>query len=379
MLKILHRYLGLTVGGVYALLGLTGSILVFDHSIDEALNSDIYYIAERGDPLPLQQLLDGALASMAGGDRIVYIEIPIAAGRAYRFFSKNAIGDRLEIFINPYTGDVIDTRIWGNYFASFIYDLHSNLVSGSAGHFVIGIVGLVILLMLLSGLYRWWPKSRRWRSALLAKGRAAPIRRHFDLHRLTGAYMAVFLIVSATSGVYLCFPGQFKAVVAWALPVAAPEAVTIAAPSPSTNLAAGTVMGLDLTLDLDQAIALGKDVFPLATLSRVYPPATAYDPIKLRFSQPTEVSRRVGRSEVWVDPYRNTVVAVKDPINSAVGDRFLYWLFPLHNGEAFGLIGRCFVFVLGFIPPILFVSGFLLWRKKRMNLLNNHRGGIRRR
>lgn len=365
MLKILHRYLGLTVGGVYALLGLTGSILVFDHSIDEALNSDIYYIAERGDPLPLQQLLHGALAGMAGGDRIVYIEIPIAAGRAYRFFSKNATGDRLEIFINPYTGDVIDTRIWGNYFASFIYDLHSNLVSGSAGHFVIGIVGLVILLMLLSGLYRWWPKSPRWRSALLAQGRAAPIRRLFDLHRLTGAYMAVFLIVSATSGVYLCFPGQFKAVVAWALPMAAPEAVTIAAPSPNTNLAASTVMGLDLTLDLDQAIALGKDVFPLATLSRVYPPAAAYDPIKLRFSQPTEVSRRVGRSEVWVDPYRNTVVAVKDPINSAVGDRFLYWLFPLHNGEAFGLIGRCFVFVLGLMPMTLFVSGCLLWSKRK--------------
>ncbi|WP_373091913.1 PepSY-associated TM helix domain-containing protein [Zhongshania sp.] len=377
MLKFLHRYLGLTVGSVYALLGLTGSILVFDHSIDEALNSDIYFIAERGNPLSLQLLMQRAQVRLADGGRIVFIEIPNTAGRAYRFFSKSAADDRLEIFVNPYTGEVIDTRIWGNYFTSLIYDLHSNLVSGSLGHVIVGIVGLVVLLMLLSGLYRWWPKKRRWRSALLAQGRAAPIPRLFDLHRLTGAYMAVFLIVSATSGVYLCFPGQFKAVVAWALPVADPEAVTIAAPSPGTNPAAGTA--LDLGRNVDTAIALGKGAFPMATLSRVYPPATANDPIKLRFSQPGEVNRRVGRSEVLVDPYRNTIVTVKNPFNAPVGDSVLYWLFPLHNGEAFDLLGRCFVFVLGFVPPILFGSGLLFWRKRQQTRLKIRRTACRAR
>jgi uncharacterized iron-regulated membrane protein len=37
----------------------------------------------------------------------------------------------------------------------------------------------------------------------------------------------------------------------------------------------------------------------------------------------------------------------------------------IHNGAAFGLIGRLFVFAAGFAPLALFISGGIMWLKKR--------------
>tara|TARA_R100001377_G_scaffold76605_1_gene53580 strand:+ start:1124 stop:1270 length:147 start_codon:yes stop_codon:yes gene_type:complete len=39
--------------------------------------------------------------------------------------------------------------------------------------------------------------------------------------------------------------------------------------------------------------------------------------------------------------------------------------FPLHNGDALGLVGPKLVFISGFLPAILFVTGLYIWWRKR--------------
>lgn len=46
--------------------------------------------------------------------------------------------------------------------------------------------------------------------------------------------------------------------------------------------------------------------------------------------------------------------------------KFLAWLFPLHNGEAFGLTGRWLLCVSGFIPTVLFATAIRMWWLKRL-------------
>ena len=43
----------------------------------------------------------------------------------------------------------------------------------------------------------------------------------------------------------------------------------------------------------------------------------------------------------------------------------LRWQHPLHSGRAFGFWGRAAVFVSGFVPLVLLITGFMIWRRKR--------------
>ena len=68
---------------------------------------------------------------------------------------------------------------------------------------------------------------------------------------------------------------------------------------------------------------------------------------------------------VWLDQYSGAVLKVRDWRNFTAGDTFVAWLFPLHNGEAFGLTGRGIVCVTGFAPLVLYVTGIRMWWLKR--------------
>jgi uncharacterized iron-regulated membrane protein len=69
--------------------------------------------------------------------------------------------------------------------------------------------------------------------------------------------------------------------------------------------------------------------------------------------------------QIWVDPYDGTILAVNDPHQYTAGQKFLEWQYPLHSGEAFGLPGRIFVLILGFVPLLLYVTGLIRWLQKR--------------
>ncbi len=84
----------------------------------------------------------------------------------------------------------------------------------------------------------------------------------------------------------------------------------------------------------------------------------------VRFWQKGEPSRRFPQSYVWVDQFSGKVLGVQDGLSGSASDKILRWLFPLHGGEAFGLPGRIFMVVLGFVPAVLYVTGFVRWRKK---------------
>jgi len=47
------------------------------------------------------------------------------------------------------------------------------------------------------------------------------------------------------------------------------------------------------------------------------------------------------------------------------GDTFLLWQRMLHEGSAFGGVGRFATFFGGLLPPLLMVTGFIMWLQRR--------------
>ena len=78
-----------------------------------------------------------------------------------------------------------------------------------------------------------------------------------------------------------------------------------------------------------------------------------------------EVYRSETKRLVAVDQYTGRILQIQDPHEFTAGERFLEWQFPLHTGEAFGDAGRVLIFVMGFVPALLYLTGVIRWLQKR--------------
>ena len=69
---------------------------------------------------------------------------------------------------------------------------------------------------------------------------------------------------------------------------------------------------------------------------------------------------------VSVDQYSGAIVDVRAPdTRRSAGETFIDWQWPLHSGKAFGWGGRLVVFVAGLSCPVIYVTGLLMWWRKR--------------
>lgn len=121
-------------------------------------------------------------------------------------------------------------------------------------------------------------------------------------------------------------------------------------------------------LSIEQVVSLAQQVFPTGELRYIGVPYEDADIYHLALRQIGEVGESNGQSQIWLDQYSGKVLRVHDWNRFTGGETFLAWLFPLHNGEAFGLTGRWIVFIAGFVPLLLYITALRMWWLKRQAL-----------
>jgi len=353
----IHLYIALTVGFMFAFSGLTGSLLVFYQDIDEYLNPELLTVELGNDYAPLSDIIAVAQASMPGESNLqrVYFPRHVQAAIKLRFSSIKVVkGDWVEVMINPYTGEILGQREYGSYLMSFLYKLHYTLLSGDTGKSIIGGMGLLLLTSLLSGLYLWWPRLSKLFQALSFKRSISQFRFIYDLHKTLGIYISIVVIAIAFSGVYMIFPNYVKPLVALAFPLA-----EIAAMPSSISAEAK-----DIKSGIDEISKTAHDLFPQAKLQRIHFSTSVDGTYQFIMRQPGEIRKTSGSTQLWISSHNGEVVAIQKPQSMSTGDTFINWMFPLHNGEAFGLAGRIVVFVAGICLIILYITGLMVWWRK---------------
>jgi len=355
----IHRWTGLSAGLVFALLGLSGSLLVFYPEIDLWLNP-IQQV--RPGPAPdfsLQQALDALHRQHPSLDGPWRLEMPIADGRPInaRYARPAESTGRsfapLMVTLDPETLRPTSSRIWGDYGMTWLYNLHYTLLWDKPGRYAVGVVGLCSLLSLLSGLYLWWPSARRWRAALKPQIRSGSVRATYDWHVLSGSYGLLLLLVLGFTGAMLALPEYARPLVNDLSPLGQ-------MPHPHSLPHAGEAM-----IDADRAVAAARAELPGGVLRWLETPTGETGCYRITLWQPGDPGYRFPHSNVWIDAYSGRVLAVHDSRRQSAGDTFLAWQHPLHNGEAFGLPGRILACLAGLLPPLLWITGLVRWQQKR--------------
>ncbi|GAA4436320.1 PepSY-associated TM helix domain-containing protein [Bremerella cremea] len=351
-----HRWLGLTVGLLFVLLGLTGSFLVFHHAIDAWLEPDLLRVEPSGEPRPLAEVFDVARSVGQQDGRVLkFADAPREKDRVWTvWFQSDAVpGSPFHhVYVDPYTAEVTGQRVRGTYLVTWLYLLHIQLLAGHNGEIVVGLTGIVLLVSIVSGLYLWWPLWKHsWRSAFAIRSGS---RLMFDLHKTPGIASVPFLMVIAFTGVYMVFPG-------WFTPVG--KLFSTKEPKPAVKLKSQPSDNA-IPITVDRAVELGLAALPESKLNRIHFPTKPDSVFMIRARQPGDIRQWMGSSRAWVEQYSGEVLSVRDIREQDAVDTFFAWQFPLHNGEAFGLVGRWCVFVVGFLPAMLYGTGFWLWWRK---------------
>ena len=361
-----HLCLGLFIGALLVVFGLTGSILVFWQEIDEWLNPALLTV-EAPPPgqeayRPLGEMLAAALQASPYGSRVIQIYGPESTEGVFAVYAEQPSKAWARIFVDPYRARVTGVRAYGaaewvpSSFMDVVFALHYTLFLGEIGVTLAGIAAVLLTLSLLTGILVWWPRAGQWRQAFVIRRPMTPFRFWFDLHKTVSLYLCVALGAVLLSGVDMNLNGPYV----WMVQLFSP-ATRGPAQAPTSTPAPGQA-----PIGAERAVAIAAEIYPEGELSAVGMPDSETGVYLVGRRHVPGLSAFWSERQVAIDQYSGAILDVRDPTNrQSAGETFLDWQWPLHSGQAFGMTGRLLVFFSGLASPVIYATGFLMWWRKR--------------
>ena len=359
--RIAHLWAGVGLGLWIVMLGLTGSALVYQHSLRQILEHE-RKIKPGLPALSIEQLL--AHVHQQRPDLIVLaidgMEYQDSAWEMLIRPVKATQKDKHSrwLLVDPGTGEIRGIQSSVGTFMGVLAQLHYNLLSGEIGLKMNAFAGGLAIFFSSTGLTLWWRGRAKWKNGLRIKFRGASSRvRNFSLHSAIGFYSSLFLATAGLSGIYFATPRPFLSAAAMlhgrSLSVMKdlldpPDSVT--APGIPDAPANGVV-----------AVALAQ--FPTSQLSEIEIPIRLTDAWQFHFFSHGVVD--VGNAElVSVDRRSGRVLAARRTEDLPVAVRAAIMLRPIHYGILGGNFTKILWVLLGLTPAVLFVTGIIIWRKR---------------
>ena len=361
-----HLFLALSVGFIFAVLGLTGSLCVYREELDTLLNPQLVVEEVKGEQQSLDQIMTAVRAVHPDRYGEWTLEMPSSPqGMITVWFDKprETYFERyapLMVSVNPYTAEVVASRFWGQTLSTWLLDFHSQLHFGDNGWKIIGYCGLLLLISVCSGLYLWWPGSQKVLSVLSIRLTQGWISLVFDLHRLIGLLFAPALLVLAFTGVQLSFPTVLEKL----------SGTTGMAHGETGRPIVSTAIPNDHPTLIDTVEFIARGSFPKAELRRVTTPDGNSGVYRVNLRQQGEANQRHPYTTVWVDRWSGQVKEVRDPATFNASQTLITWLWPVHTGEALGAWGRFAWFLTGQGLFFLYVSGLIRWLYRKGKIQN---------
>jgi uncharacterized iron-regulated membrane protein len=370
----LHIWIGLILGIPFAALGVTGSVLVYEQQIDDAL-SPAPVASARGDMKGPQAIIDAAMAARPGA-RALILSWPQEAGDPAMVRLTTGGGRDAavtQIYIDPVSLAVLDAREgFRSSFLRTVHDIHgSMMIGGREGRATIGWLGAGMLLLGLTGIVLWWPRKNRWKDAYGVKRGATGWLFYRQVHGTAGITAWLLFIVLSFTGIAIAFPQTISSMVRTTL-AEGPSTIPVQGPG-APQIRVQPVEGVRAA-DADKALELAFQAAPDAHPVNMFLAQGKDQPIRVNML-PNGSAEGAPTTSVAVDPYRGEVVNVRDPWAGDLGDAVMTWLRPLHTGRGTNEIYKFAIFVVGLLPPLFGVTGTLMWWVKRRARVQARRSG----
>lgn len=352
-MKTIHLYLGFSFGLVFLFLGLTGAGLVYKERIQSLYQPklDENYIDQ--DYLNLNQL-EESLSDQFDQLEVRSLTIPHDPQGYYLFAIKYVEAGSTQyqrLWVNPTNAETAAVIQDPSILLTWIYQLHSGEILSDTGYIMVGIAGVGVLILLLTGVVSWWPGLVRIRRSLVIPAKASATVIYSRLHRISGLLLIPMFLVIVVSGVLLVFREEL--ITPWQSKPAVESGHRQSATKPCVS---STLTNIQRT---------AENQFPDAYVNYIKLPRNQKRPIEVTLQHDNEVPSILGLTKVYIDTHCAAVVGTVDGRQLSLRESLLEHVLALHNGSYFGIMGRLMFVVLGFAPLIFVITGLLSWLNRR--------------
>lgn len=355
----IHLWLGLASGLVVLFLGSTGCILAFQREI-EMLTVPWQYVS----PQSTDVIVPSQLHRIAGAQLPGKYAHSVTYGKKDKAAVVTFYHDAPEyyylVYINPYTGKVLQVKNMNNDFFRIIVDGHFYLwLPPTIGKPIVASATLIFLVMMISGIVLWWPKNKAARKQRFSVKWNAKWRRvNYDLHNVLGFYMTWFAVFIAITGLVWGFEWVSKSIY-W---IASDGKQPIAFYAPVSGSARTPAAAPE-----DRAFEKMKQLYPLVATIEVHLPDND--------SAAIECAANPDEGTYWKTDYRyfDRYTLEEIPVTHAFGrlqhtstaDKIARMNYDIHVGAIWGLPGKILAFCASMLAASLPVTGFLIWKGRK--------------
>lgn len=207
-----HFYAGLFVAPFMIILAVTGMMMMYIGYVD-GRDGEKITVPVGVERLAVSEQAAAALASIPDSSLVEWLK-PRTDANVSVFRVRH--GDiQSMVAVDPYTGDVVDTWVRRDGWYDFADGIHSDLLLGTTGDRILEIAAGFGIVLVITGLYLWWPRDRGLLRSLLPDLSKHGREKWRELHASFGILVSVFLILFLITGMSWTGIWGSKLVQAW--------------------------------------------------------------------------------------------------------------------------------------------------------------------
>lgn len=372
-----HFYAGLFCLPFVLWLACTGSIYLFKPQIEAWLDRPYDRIDAQAPRVAPSIQVAAALAVVPGGVLNAY-ELPASQTSAARVLVGRG-DDLVRVYVDPTNGHVLHHVVEDERLMRRIFYLHGELLMGDRGSMLVELAASWAIVMILSGLYLWWPRGKGLAGVLYPRLRERGRLFWRDLHAVAGVWVALLALTLLVSGLPWAksWGGMLKEVRRFGSTTqVAQDWTTGRSDELAKRRAANTAMDDMADMPGMGHMAGSRTAVDLQALDRLVPTVAGLQlPPPVLIAPPSKADTGwTGRSDTQNRPKRLTlrldgatgqVINRKDFAQGAFLDRAIGYGVAAHEGQLFGwpnqLLGL--FTALGLITVT--ISGFVMWWRRK--------------
>jgi uncharacterized iron-regulated membrane protein len=357
-----HFYAGIFCLPFILTLAMSGTLYLFKPQVEHWIDSPYRNLPMTGPRTSASEQIAAALTSHPGSQFVNY-RLPQSSQDAVIITLQRGAED-IRVYVHPTTLAILRSVAADGEFMEVVKRFHGELLAGNTGSIVIELAGCWAIVLVITGLYLWWPRNTTGVAGLfyprLRQGRRIFWR---DLHAVTGFWVAGFTLFLLISGLpwALVWGSALKelrqhdnhshhqgAPADWAIssrdtnrnkpPAVSPAAIDL----PERLLQSAQSLGFAPPVELAPA----TDMTGAWTVK-------------------SQTQNRPQRAEAWLDAASGNVIRTKGFNEKPTLDRIIGIGIAAHEGQLFGWFNQLLgVFTTAGLM-LMSVSAFILWRRRK--------------
>ncbi|MBD2858326.1 PepSY domain-containing protein [Spongiibacter sp. KMU-158] len=359
-----HFYAGFFCLPFVLTLSVSGLIYLFKPQIDQWVERPFQHLEITENRHTPQAQIDAAIASLPGSKLVSY-QLPDHEAQAV-VINLIVQGEQWRVYLNPYNLAVLKSLPFESQFIRQVRTFHGELLAGNIGSVLVELAGCWAIILLVTGLYLWWPRNRRGLAGILyPRWRAGGRIFWRDIHAVTGIWIAavtLFFLISALPWT-LVWGTAFKEVRQWHKP------------SLTQDWSSGRSAERQLAQASGEHIHHGSAPMPSPVLHQ----AILNQAQRLNFTSPVEISanaegnwkissqtqNRPKRADAVVDAQNATLLSIRQFEQKPLLDRIIGIGVAAHEGQLFGWLNQLIGVLTALGLILISISGFIMWRTRK--------------